>query len=244
MRKVLLHYHFFKNAGTSIDLLLDLNFPQQWVSKEFDSGIYTINAQEVSNWINQESSAVAFSSHTAILPVPDIVNTQVFPIVFFRHPIDRIASAYAFEHDQKIETKGTLLARSTDLKGYIEAHLKKDGFSQCRNFHISRLKYMINTKTGIDAQSAINAVERLPFVGIVECYEQSINRLVDWLLPHFPSIKPVIASKNVTRQPKVSLDQKLEQIRLEVGDDCYAKLLKANDDDIKLYQHLKQKYIN
>jgi hypothetical protein len=36
-RNVILHFHLFKNAGTSLDALLKENFPTQWLTKEFES---------------------------------------------------------------------------------------------------------------------------------------------------------------------------------------------------------------
>lgn len=242
MRKAIFHYHFFKNAGTSIDVLLKRNFPEQWVTKEFNPTRYPINSEEVKNWIIAEENAVAFSSHTAFLPVPEIPDTEIFPIVFFRHPIDRIASAYAFERIQGADTNGSILARSTTLKGYIEAQLEHSNYSQCRNFHISKLLHMFRNESGDHAELAIKAIERLPFIGVVEKYDESIQRLIAWLSPHFPKMKAISVTKNVTRDHSLPLEQKLEHIRSEIGADFYLKLLEANAGDFALYHAVLKRY--
>ena len=36
-RTIILHYHLFKNAGTSIDAILKDNFDEKWVTREFES---------------------------------------------------------------------------------------------------------------------------------------------------------------------------------------------------------------
>jgi hypothetical protein len=60
MRKIIFHYHLFKNAGTSIDALLKTNFAHQWLSAEFNHA-YALNQQQVSQWLLQNPQAVAFS---------------------------------------------------------------------------------------------------------------------------------------------------------------------------------------
>src|SRR3972149_2125526 len=123
MRKVILHYHLFKNAGTSVDALLKTNFEGRWVTREFGGGPHAANVAKVRQWVEEEKDAVAFSSHTTMLPPPKVEGVQFFPIVFVRHPIDRIASAYAFERKQKENGFGAVLARNTSLGAYIDVRL-------------------------------------------------------------------------------------------------------------------------
>ncbi|MDD5274976.1 MAG: hypothetical protein PHR16_02715 [Methylovulum sp.] len=241
MRKVVFHYHFFKNAGTSVDALLKANFPKQWVTKEFN-GHYPVNVTQVTQWIQQEKDAMAFSSHTALLPPPSLPDIQLFPIIFIRHPIDRIASAYAFERTQGSPTFGSVLARHTTLAGYIEVNLTLGQHSQCHNFHISKLIHMTKGESGDPATLAIKALDSLPFVGLVDEYDNSIKRLTEWLSPHFPEFKPVIVTRNVTRGNTIPLEQKLEQIRAEIGADCYMKLLKANAADMAVFHAIQARY--
>jgi len=242
LRHVIFHYHFFKNAGTSVDAFLQYNFPGQWVVREFASNQYPINSGECEQWIRQEQQAVAFSSHTALPPPPEIANTQVFPVIFFRHPIDRIASAYAFERKQVSDTTGSILARETDLKGYIETQLLYGKYSQCRNFHLSKIKHLLNNQTLDPVDLAVKFIDGLPFVGLVERYDLSLSRLIEWLRPYFPSIKPVLVAKNVNRGLTEPLDLKLEKIRGEIGDGLYRDLLSANAEDLALYDHIQGKY--
>ena len=50
MRTVILHYHLFKNAGTSVDRLLQRNFPDAWATREFSG---RNNTAQVIEWISQ-----------------------------------------------------------------------------------------------------------------------------------------------------------------------------------------------
>ncbi|WP_018953863.1 sulfotransferase family 2 domain-containing protein [Thioalkalivibrio sulfidiphilus] len=238
MRKIILHYHLFKNAGTSVDELLKMNFPGRWVTREFDGGPKAANPAKVAEWIQEEKDAIAFSSHTAMLPPPKLKGVQIFPVLFVRHPLDRIVSAYAFEQKQGGDSFGAVLARNTTLKGYIEVRLALGHDRQCRNFHVARLSQYFRGQDGDEVELALRAVQELPFVGLVEDFDDSIERMGEWLKPHFPDFRVTSVAKNVTRDRSVPLEDRLRKLREEVGDDCFTQLFKANEGDIAVYEWL------
>ena len=242
MRKIILHYHFFKNAGTSIDEMLKANFPQKWVNKEFKNFKHRENISLVEKWIRAEKDAVAFSSHTAMLPPPIIEGIKIFPIIFIRHPIDRIASAYYFERNQEKESFGAKLARNTTLSGYIEVRLSLKHDRQCRNFHVAKLSQMFDGENDNEFSLAMRAIDTLSYVGLVENYDKSLKLLSKWLSPHFFNFRPINVAKNVTRSRCIKFKDKLEQIRNEIGESCYEQLLSANKDDLNLYEVLRKRY--
>jgi hypothetical protein len=231
----------FKNAGTSVDAVLKANFPNGWATAEF-SGPHAANLAQIKQWLQQENEAVAFSSHTAMLPPPIIDDVEIFPVLFIRHPIDRIASAYTFENKQGVNTFGSTVARHTSLAGYIEIHLSLGHISQCRNFQTARLAQFFNGAEGDISVLALQALDALPFVGLVEEFDQSIQHMANWLSPHFPNFKPIAARKNVTSDLSLPLEQKLEQIRVQIGDACYDQLITANLGDIALFEAVRKKY--
>src|SRR3546814_7801728 len=104
MRTVVLHYHLFKNAGTSLDKVLQENFGEKWVTREFPRRSNpVVHVREVAEWIMGNPEAVAFSSHTAELPPPVLPGIRVIPLIFIRHPIDRIASR-SEEHTSELQS--------------------------------------------------------------------------------------------------------------------------------------------
>ena len=237
-RNVILHFHLFKNAGTSLDALLKENFPTQWLTKEFESN-KALNHLQLVDWIKQFPEAACFSSHTAKLPPPEIEGVNIFPLIFMRHPIDRIASVYLFEKKQGGDGKWPTIARNTSFKGYLEERLIRSADRQCINFHVERFASMFPNNIGSEFERAKLAVETLPFVGIVEDYEGSIRRMTEWLKPHFPSFKANVHRLNTTRDSELSLERKLEAIREEVGDEIYDLLLEKNFQDLSLYDATK-----
>jgi len=233
-RTIIFHFHLFKNAGTSLDALLKENFPNQWVTNEFVADP-AMNQSQIIDWIKLSPLAVCFSSHTAKLPPPTIDGIRTLPIIFMRHPIDRIASVYLFEKRQGGDGKWPTIARNTSFKGYLEQRLSFSADRQCINFHVERLSKMFPNKTGSEFERASRALETLPFVGIVEDYERSIERLTQWLKPYFPDFKPNVHQKNVTRQPELTLEEKLKKIKEELGDEMYQLIEDKNNEDLMLY---------
>ncbi|MEP4699508.1 MAG: hypothetical protein ABJZ79_00005, partial [Parasphingorhabdus sp.] len=84
-RTILLHYHLFKNAGTSVDHILKANFGDRWVTREFLTNRQD-NSAEVAAWIEATPDAVAFSTHTAVGPIPDVPGVRVLSVMMLRDP--------------------------------------------------------------------------------------------------------------------------------------------------------------
>ncbi|TVU71286.1 sulfotransferase family 2 domain-containing protein [Cobetia crustatorum] len=239
MRKVILHYHLFKNAGTSLDAAFkECVKPEEWVTKEFP-GQPKANREQVAQWILDNPQAKVFSSHTAHLPPPSLEEVKVLPVIFLRHPIDRIASAYAFETKQGGDSFGAVLARNTDLSGYIETRLALPHDRQCRNFHMQRLAMMFGEQQGDEFTRANYALEQLPFIGIVEKFADSMIRLEKWLLSEgFEEMRLKPVEKNVTRDTKRTLDEKLIEFKKRISPEVYNKLIEANEDDSYIYSRM------
>ncbi|OGA74841.1 MAG: hypothetical protein A3G81_16875 [Betaproteobacteria bacterium RIFCSPLOWO2_12_FULL_65_14] len=236
-RAVILHYHLFKNAGTSVDAVLKQNLPGRWATREFER---PGRQEEVAGWVKSQPACVAFSSHTASLPPPRIPGVEVIPVLFVRHPIDRIGSVYAFERKQEAQTRGARLARAHDLAGYIRARLATKGDRQCRNFHAAGLAAAIPGPAAAEEARALEALRRLPFVGLVEDFEASMRRLESVLAPHFPGFRGWSARKNVTRDRAGDMEQRVAKIRSEIGEPLYEELVAANAIDLKIHAAVKQ----
>ncbi|MAZ66489.1 MAG: hypothetical protein CMF25_05215 [Kangiellaceae bacterium] len=240
MRTVIFHYHLFKNAGTSLDAIFKKNFGDKWVTKEFPPNPKA-NREAVAEWILNEKEAVCFSSHTANLPPPNIKGIKVIPVIFVRHPIDRIVSAYNFESKQADGGFGSVLAKNTTLSGYIETRLSLLHDRQCRNFHTHRFAAFISDPKKSELDRALGAIESLPIVGVVDEFDKSIAFLTELLRKEgfdaFSAVKGV--ELNVTRPVKEELLQRVDHIVSGLRADVYRKLAEANMDDMALYNRAK-----
>ena len=237
-RKLVLHYHLFKNAGTSVDFVLKANFGEAWHEVEFParSGGRLGNAGLVADWIARHPEAKVLSSHTALLPLPCVAGVDILPVLFLRHPLVRLKSAYSFERHQKIDSPMTRLARSTDLAGYLRARLARPNDRSCRNFQTFRLALAVPEGEGSELDRALSALDILPFIGIVEQFGPSMERLAQWLDQHFPGFSARPVRMNVTSTPEVSVAERVEQIRHELGEALFDEVRDANHDDLRLYE--------
>ena len=236
---MLVHYHLFKNAGTSLDEALKRAFPGGWAAYERQ---HRIPASELVAFIRAQPELRAVSSHNAWLPAPDVPDLVVVPLVFVRHPLDRVRSVYDFERSHGADTEGARIARTSDIRGYVEWRLTYlDGLDRTiKDFQTMRLA---PAGRGDDELAcAIDAMERLPFVGLVEAYPRSLRSLQAVLAARMTAPTLKVLHANVTQRRPASLSARLEQLRRDLGVEVFQQLTEANAADLRLWRHLAARY--
>lgn len=228
MRTVILHYHLFKNAGTSLDNQLKANFQDQWVTKEFPG---QNNTAQVRQWIESTPDALAYSSHTMMGPLPEVPGVRIISVMLLRDPIARIRSAYRFEHKQVSDGFGAVLARHTTFEGYVHVRLAMPWDRQCRSFQTWRLASLAPGE-GSELDRAKQGLERLTLVGRVEQFDTMLTELKALLEPAFPDIALTPVHSN--RSDSASGTSKPKDPAIE------ALLKKANAEDLALLEHHSQ----
>lgn len=196
-RTVILHYHLFKNAGTSLDQILKRNFGDRWVTAEFPSSKGD-NSAQVADWIRANPNAVAFSTHTALGPIPEIEGLRIVTVMMLRDPIARIRSAYRFEQKQDADTWGAELAKKHDLEGYVRARLDRPNDRQCRNFQTHRLASLV-PGDGDELARARSGLNRLSVVGLVEDFSDAVARLASEISADYPDFTWAAVQANRTK---------------------------------------------
>ncbi|NNE57207.1 MAG: sulfotransferase family 2 domain-containing protein [Hellea sp.] len=242
-RAVIIHYHLFKNAGSSVDEILRHNFGDQWVEIEGPDN-KKLTPDMMADYIVKNPDIKVISSHTAQITLPKIKGVKIIPIVFMRHPIARIQSAYEFERNQESDQPGAKAAKDGDFKHYMAWRLSTAMMNQIVNFHTVRLKDFVKFTTNREAhlfrQRAIQAVKQLPMVGLVEKFDESMAKYAELIRPYFPEFKVIAAHANTRGAPKKSLQGKLKAFEEEIGRLSYINLVQLNAIDLDLY-HFVQK---
>jgi hypothetical protein len=245
MRSVVIHYHLFKNAGTSVDKLLQENFGQRWCTFEGKNN-KLFGPTTLAKYILRHPLLQAISSHTALLPLPSHEQIDPFPIIFVRHPIDRIRSVYEFERSQQIDTPATIKAREVTFREFVQWRLALRHDVSFRNFQVSRLAEGTPTTRTADSylrlrERAIETLNRLPFVGLVNEFSASIRQFERLLRPNFPGIRlhPVI--ENARSSADSTMETRLDEVRQTLGRELYEQLLSANSLDMELYELVEKR---
>jgi hypothetical protein len=242
-RLVILHFHLFKNAGTSVDAILKTNFGKLWEEIEFLPPGQEDHAKAIYKFIAENPHLIAISSHTLFCPPPVISDIDVLPIIFVRHPLRRLRSAYEFERKQIADTMGAKLAKETDFAGYLRARLSVAGDRSCREFHRHRLARLLPDDRRPERERAFAALDKLPFVGLVEEFGKSMRKLEALIQPYVPSFQVFEAWENSTSSTTHSdgIDKNALLIE-ELGEELYAMVIRANLDDMALYEEVVQRY--
>lgn len=239
MRTVIVHYHLFKNAGTSVEHILKKTFGKSWTQMESHESNGTVRPSEMSRFLSANPGVRAVSSHQALLPLPTGTDFAPTSLMLLRHPIDRVRSVYAFESKQKVSNQGTEFASRHTFAEYVRWRLDTAKNGVIHNFHtffLLRREAKLAPKLDIEAyQEAWQALTELPFFGFVEEFNTSI-RLFNQMHAGWVELKAVPgAAKNVTQKSDITLADRLDQIRAELGDSLYEELLDRNDYDMRLY---------
>ena len=238
-RNVIVHYHLFKNAGSSIDHLLKFNFGDKWMAHDSDSASGIISTRELEKLIANNPEVDSFSSHQIIPPLPEIEG-NVYPVVILRDPIDRVKSAYLFEWKKQLgldEPKGT-------LGEYIKEKFKNRRKNSIEEFQVIRMSNQDNDRflnyNDIDDDELLSRakkfIESLSFVGIVDDFDRSVELLIDFVSPDFPDFKGREFKSNVLQDLSLTQQQKRSQIKSELSTELYEELLERNRLDEELYQ--------
>lgn len=229
-RTVILHYHLFKNAGTSLDQVLKRNFGDRWVTREFPMKTDD-NSAQVAEWIRSEPDAVAFSTHTALGPIPRIEGVKIITVMLLRDPIARIRSAYRFERKQDADTWGAELAKQHDLEGYVRARLERPKDRQCRNFQTHRLATLV-PGDGPELDRALAGLRQLSVVGLVDQFDGTLTRLADLIRPDFPDFTWTSVRANTTsseQRPLTDQDRIVDALLLGHNRDDFDVLRTATE---------------
>lgn len=248
MREVLVHYHLFKNAGSSIDNCLKSSFKERWhaFDPESRNGIYTAN--EMLSIIDSQPNATAFSSHCIVPPIVDRESLKIHPIVVLREPISRVYSAYTFEWKKQIgldKPKGSLVE-------YIHSKFDKPRGSAIEEFQVIRLsnddpdrsRLPVSASDETMLENACGFVDQLPAYGLVEEFDESVSWLQSVYEGTFPGLDLKPVAVNVTDTQKKTMAEKHDRIRNEIGNDLFNELVSRNRMDTQLYQHAVKRFHN
>ena len=230
MRTIILHYHLFKNAGSSIDAVLKKNFENQWVTREFNGNN---NTDQTTEWILSKPDAIAFSSHTMNGPLPKIDDVKIISIIMLRNPIERIISAYKFERTQNADTWGSQLAKKSSFEEYVVARLQKQDDQQCRNFQVERLA-TLRPGHKPKVERAIEALDDFSIVGIVENFNQSVKAIANKIKGDFPSYEHEFTHSNRSKPSDFKMSIAMRQLLEECNKNDYYLWKTVSDNFTKM----------
>jgi hypothetical protein len=181
---IIVHYHIFRNAGSSVDEILQQNFQSRFAQFEGETPTSILRPQALREFLKNNEGLAAVSS--GLLRPPLIQEPDIIPIIFLRDPLDRAYSVYSFERRVDTQVLSNKIARQYNFAGYVDWCLnnQEKGGMVIVNYQVTHLSpapfkydHIYKAKpTEADSNAALRYLSSLPCVGIVDEFEASMSK--------------------------------------------------------------------
>jgi hypothetical protein len=236
---ILIHFHIFKNAGTSIDHSLHESFGDRWTTFEASDAPGSFGPQALESFLAKKPGIQAISSH---IERPFLRVRESIPIVMLRHPIERARSVFKFLQ-RDVSQRYHAFARGS-LAEYVSWELEDPGGgAHIRNYqvyHLSDAAARSNNRTRATSRQDLDQVRDFllacPAFGLVSEFEASCRQFEANYRALFPllSFSPVVL--NASPRGAGTEANAIERTRADLGETLFRRLCEANELDSTLYE--------
>ena len=242
MRLVILHYHLFKNAGSTIEDILDHSFGDRFgkLETEVDGGL--ISSGEVVQYLDARPALQAFSSHQIRYPMPEAPGYLFFDICFLRDPLDRLRSYYDYFRQRPNPANPiSVLANSSGL-GDFAAGMIRDQPLFVRNNQVNLLACGGDSDEPGEPDLDARRPEESKPVRFRVWWIVSGKVLLagaEWIRCAFPELDCARPAVNVSRGMHGTVAERVAELREACGPDVYAELLRITELDRQLVEETR-----
>ena len=242
MRFVLLHYHFLKNAGSTIENILDRNFGERFLRIDTANRSGHLTNEALMSQLEQRPEVVAISSHQIRHPLPAARGYLFFDICFLRDPIDRIRSMYDYFRQRPSEgDRFSELANRSTLGEFVTCLV--DHFPE----EVTNVQVALLANGGVDEQPpgerdfeiALERMLETSFLGVVHRFGESAAAGRWFLDPVFPNLDCAEPPANVSGGLEGTVALRRRKLRAACGRRVYTKLLRLNALDCELFRRAR-----
>jgi len=240
---VLIHFHIFKNAGTTLEWVFRNNFSKNVVSIDSDDPKGILHFDKILEILENNQNTKAISSHQLRFPIPNNNKFEFIPIIFVRHPIDRAISIYHFQRKRIDGNRpGIIKAKELDLNGYIKWNLERKTHRAVKNFQVLYIsdKPINSIVDENDFKIAIQRIKQSKIIGIVDRFDESLVLAEEILKEYFLTIDLSYIKQNVSENREGDLKTKLEEGKNKLEKQVWENLLDENKFDLELYEKTKE----
>lgn len=245
-RTVIIHRHIFKNAGTTFDWILKNNFGEAFCDHRDDVPMRKEGEKYLLQYLTEHPKIKALSSHHIWFNVQSQGKLNLIPVLFIRHPIERIRSVYNFERQQQSDSPGATMAKKLDFKDYVAWRMKEEVAPVIRNF---QTRYLSGIKAGNsldqnNLRDALKEIEKQQFIGVVDLFDESLKRF-----DH--AFKKLGIALDLTCQPQnisqsfedANYESRAQKVIADLGD-IAEEVMEKNKYDLILYRTAREKLRN
>jgi Sulfotransferase family len=233
-RHVILHYHIFKNAGSTIYSILERNFGRRLASLESGHFNATVANEGLLAFLEKHPRLQAVSSHHLLPPRPVHQDFVFHDILFLRNPLARLSSMYSF-YRRTDATDDPLIAQA---KRRTTADFMQLLIQQYPRYVNNAQVNFLSARNRMGHESPLETAFRVAceatVLGVTELFDLSAVLADRSLASRFEGINFGYVAQNVSSMAPRELDVHLSQFREACGDDTYDQLVQSNSLDLTL----------
>jgi hypothetical protein len=237
-RFVLVHYHLFKNGGTTIESILEREFRERFATLHGLHHDSTLDGRHLAAFLRQHPEIAAVSSHHLRYPLPVTRDAVLFDCCFLRHPLARIHSSYAHYRRMNSDDVLSRMAAERDARRFVEWLV-----DQSPNM-VSEVQVQLLANGGAfrrpadrdDLERAIQTIKRMSMPGLVEMFDESLVVAEYFLRPAFPGLSLEYVARNVSDPAAQELSTRDDRLRNIWGADLFQELVRLNRLDLELHE--------
>lgn len=244
VREVWVHFHIFKNAGSTLDAALRRVFGPAWIELEGNDPNGAMPWDDVVAVLRTRPEIKVVSSHTLRFPAPKVPGFKFVPLFLIRHPIDRLASIYHFKRKNPAtdSNEAAQVASNGTLADFLDFALMTSttvpsAVCDAQTSWLARAGVYASVPTAADLAKAKAAVSSAAVAGIVEDLDRYLAVLEVRLSAAMPGVDLAVPDENRNAAREPSLLARLRKIRAAVPPALWKKLQQRNALDLALWRH-------
>jgi hypothetical protein len=235
-RHVIVHYHIFKNAGTTILFILKRNFGKRVASLESDRHNTALGNDVLLDFLSKHPKIQAVTSHHLWPPYPEHEQLVFHDVLFLRHPLARLSSMYDFyRRTDTTQDPLTQEAKKRNTADFMKLLIDKYPH-HVTNAQVTYLSARSRQRGESELEAALRIARRASVLGVTELFDIGAVLAENSLTPFFPGISFAYVARNVSSSGPRDLSVHLAQIRDACGDKLFESLLNLNSLDLGLLQ--------
>jgi len=237
-RFLIVHYHIFKNGGSTITSVLEREFQKGFATVHGPDDVSVVDEASFARFVAGHSSIQAVSSHHLRYPKPVLPNTIIFDCCFLRHPLDRLQSLYSYFQKILVDDPLCRLARQESPRSFFKK-LVDSAPHLISNVQVTMLAAggaFTRPVDASDVEVASDVVGKMAIPGLVERFDESLVAAEYFLKPAFPRLRLDYLPQNVSRPLGGNAIDRQAWLKHSWGPDLYATLSQLNQCDLELWR--------
>jgi hypothetical protein len=239
-RFVVVHYHIFKNGGSTLESILEREFPSQFASLHGPAADTILDADDLAEFLQRHADICAVTSHHLCYPKPVIPGIVLFDCCFLRHPLERAHSIYTYlrktsadgadpvarlaHQSTPAEFMRELIDHAPHLISDVQTHRLVNGGSFTR------------PANDADLEKATRTLQDMAIPGVLGMFDESLVVAEYFLKPAFPKIRLEYKARNVS-QPIRRVSAAADDVWIRLwGASVFEEIERLNQFDLELYR--------